>query len=77
MELGIRGTTWLICIPGIILCLSNMVSCCSNGTYYSHDLEGCLPCPDSPALHCKGVHRSDISSCFAGCVEARVEGNIL
>ncbi|CAB4008021.1 Hypothetical predicted protein [Paramuricea clavata] len=49
--------------------LPNFISSqCGNGTYFSHDLEGCLDCPDIPSIDCRDVHQSDIKSCLENCI---------
>ena len=58
------------CIFGIILHLSSVANSCPKNAYHSHDLDGCLDCPNVPLEHCQGVHRVDICSCFRHCVKA-------
>lgn len=65
-----RFITYII----VLYQLPNFISSqCGNDTYYSHDLEGCLDCPDIPSIDCRDVHQSDIKSCLQNCIS--ITGN--
>ena len=64
----IRCSSWLIYCLIMLYQLPNFISCqCRNDTYFSHDLDGCVECPDVPLIDCRTVHHSDISSCLQSC----------
>ncbi|XP_028401513.1 uncharacterized protein LOC114524586 [Dendronephthya gigantea] len=55
----------------LVFLLPIFVYSCENGTYFSHDVGGCLECPEKPLITCKNEHLLDILPCLENCLKGR------
>ena len=67
------GSNSAFCLLLALCYLSNFIGCsrqCTNSTFASHILDGCVECPINPKINCQNEDIMDVASCIKGCVKA-------
>ena len=68
------GMRNVFCVLFALCHLPNFISGrpqCSNSTFPSHVLGGCVDCPDRPKINCKNEDINDIIWCLKSCMKGK------